>query len=94
MMIKSFKDKETKQLFLTGKSRKFSPSIIERAKKLLGRIDKTDSVESLYMPPGNRLHKLTGNLQDYWSVSINDQFRIIFRWDDGNAEDVEITDYH
>ncbi|PLX66602.1 MAG: plasmid maintenance system killer [Denitrovibrio sp.] len=93
-MIKSFKDKETKQLFLTGKSRKFSPSIIERAKKLLGRIDKTDDVESLYMPPSNRLHKLSGDLDGFWSVSINNQFRIIFRWADGNAEDVGVVDYH
>ena len=93
-MIKSFKDKETKAFFLSGRSRKFPPAIIERTKKLLGRIDKTDSVESLYLPPSNRLHKLSGGFEGFWSVSINDQYRIIFRWADGHAEDVEITDYH
>jgi len=51
-------------------------------------------LNDLRIPPSNRLHQLKDDLKGYWSVSINDQYRIIFRWVDGNAEDVEITDYH
>jgi len=93
-MIKSFGDKETKKLFMEGKSRKLAPSIVDRAKKLLGRLDKTDTVDSLYLPPSNRLHKLSGEYEEYWSISINNQYRIIFRWLDEHAEDVTILDYH
>jgi proteic killer suppression protein len=65
-----------------------------KAGRLLDRLNATDRVETMRTPPGNRLHKLTKDRADQWGISINDQYRICFQWENGEAVDVEITDYH
>ncbi len=66
----------------------------QRARDLLDAINAATSPSDLKIPPSNRLHQLKDDLVGYWSVSINTQYRIIFRWVNGHAESVEITDYH
>ncbi len=75
-------------------ARKVLNEIHERARDLLDAINAIARVDDLKVPPSNRLLMLRGNLKDFWSVSINSQLRIIFKWDGQNAIDVEITDYH
>lgn len=93
-MIKTFGDKETESVFYDGKSRKLPAEIIAKAAKLLDRIEAADTVDFLKLPPSHRLHKLSGELADFWSISINMQRRIIFRFEGNDAYDVEIVDYH
>jgi proteic killer suppression protein len=89
----SFSDKETASLFHSGHSRKFSG--IERiALRKLDMINAAVTVETLKVPPGNRLEALKGNRQGQYSVRVNDQWRICFRWEGRDAYDVEIVDYH
>lgn len=92
-MIKSFKDKATQALFEGENPSRFR-AIRTQAERKLEMLDAAEAVEDLRMPPGNRLEKLTGNRADQYSIRINQQWRICFRWDDGNALDVEIVDYH
>ena len=92
-MIKSFADPETRALFLTGGSRRWN-SIARMAVRRLQAIDYASGVEDLTDPPGNRLEKLKGDRKGQWSIRINDQFRVCFRWDGKDAWDVEIVDYH
>ena len=92
-MIQSFADPETRALFLTGSSRRWS-GIARMAVRRLQAIDFASSVEDLKNPPGNRLEKLKGGRQGQWSIRINDQFRVCFRWDGKDAWEVEIVDYH
>ena len=92
-MIKSFSDKETASLFNTGHSRKFSN--IERiALRKLDMINAAINVDTLKVPPGNRLGALKGNRQGQYSIRINDQWRICFKLEGRDAYDVEIVDYH
>jgi proteic killer suppression protein len=93
-MIKSFKDKETQKLFMGRKSRAVSEQAVRRAQRKLAQIDQVESVEELRTPPGNKLHTLSGDREGQWAISINDQYRICFRFEDGDAYDVEATDYH
>ena len=96
-VIKSIKDKTTQDLYdgVNSKAaRKIPMSLHQRARDLLDVIHAATSLGDLRIPPSNRLHQLKDDLIGFWSVSINDQYRIIFRWIEGNAEDVEITDYH
>jgi toxin HigB-1 len=93
-MIKSFKDKETQRLFMGRKSKAVSGEAVRRAQRKLAQLDQVESLEELRRPPGNRLHKLSGEREDKWAISINDQYRICFRFEDGHAYDVEATDYH
>ena len=69
-------------------------AMLYQDRDLLDAINAIARVDDLKAPPSNRLHKLKGNLKDFWSVSINNQWRIVFKWDDKNAIDVEIIDYH
>ena len=92
-MIRSFADEETREVWLTGRSRKFG-NIAKLAARKLQTLDFAVKVEDLRNPPGNRLEKLHGDRHDPRSIRINDQFRICFRWDHHHAWDVEITDYH
>ena len=57
-------------------------------------LNNSQNIMDLQVPPSNRLEKLKGNLKEYYSIRVNDQWRIIFKWDKGNASDVEILDYH
>jgi proteic killer suppression protein len=93
-MILSFANKETESLYLTGKSRKLPPDIIKGSLRKLDRLHTVEEVSDLKNPPGNRLHELSGNRQGQYSISINDQWRICFRFSKGDAYDVEICDYH
>jgi len=93
-MIKSFKDKETQRLFMGRKSKAVSGEAVRRAQRKLAQLDSVSSLEELSTPPGNRLHKLGGDREGQWTISINDQYRICFRFEDGHAYDVEVTDYH
>jgi proteic killer suppression protein len=93
-VIRSFRDKETERIWYGQRSRKFPGDIQERALRKLRQIDASLTVDDLRNPPGNRLEALRGNRAGQWSVRINDQWRICLRWKDGEAHDVEITDYH
>ena len=93
-MIKTFVDKETQQLFIVGKSNRLPPNLIRRAIRRLEYIDLANALSDLRVPPSNRLHALKGDRKGQVSISINDQWRICFRFVDGDAYDVEITDYH
>jgi proteic killer suppression protein len=66
----------------------------EIARRKLRMLNNSQNLTDLQVPPSNRLEKLKGNLKDYYSIRINDQWRIVFKWDKGNASDVEILDYH
>jgi proteic killer suppression protein len=92
-MIRSFVDKETEQVFNHRHSRRFAA--FERvAFRKLRQIHTVSTVEELYQPPGNMLEKLRRDRAGQWSLRINDQYRICFRWSDGDAYEVEIVDYH
>ena len=93
-MIISFADKESELLYRTGKSRKLPQDIVKGALRKLDRLHTVEEVSDLKNPPGNRLHVLTENRKGQYSISINNQWRICFRYFEGNAYDVEICDYH
>ena len=92
-MILSFADHDTEQVFHHRHSRRFAA--FERvAFRKLRQIHRVSTVEELYEPPGNRLEKLKGDREGQWSLRINDQYRICFRWSIGDAYEVQIVDYH
>lgn len=93
-MIKSFADKHTRDLFINGQSKRFHPNLARRAIRRLEYVDLAIYLSDLKVPPSNRLHTLSGDRKGQYSISINDQWRICFRFENGNAYDVEITDYH
>ena len=93
-MIRSFRDAETEKVFRRDPSRRLPPDLQRRAHRKLLVLDAADVLEELRIPPGNRLERLSGDLVGQYSIRINDQWRICFRWNRGDAFDVEITDYH
>jgi proteic killer suppression protein len=93
-MIRSFRDSQTERLFRREPVRKPPPDVRRVALRKLVLLDAAETLEDLRVPPGNRLEKLTGNRAGQHSIRINDQWRVCFRWKDGDAEDVEIVDYH
>lgn len=93
-MIKAFADRHTENLFVTGRSKRLPPDVVRRARRKLEYIDLAVRLGDLRIPPGNRLHKLWGNRKGQCAIAINDQWRICFRFVDGDAYDVEVTDYH
>jgi len=93
-MIKGFRGKDTEKLFLRELSSKFPSEIRRSALRKLLVLDGAERLEDLRVPPGNRLEKLTGDRKGQHSIRINDQWRICFRWHQGDAYDVEVTDYH
>ena len=93
-MIKSFADKGTEKLFRGGKSTAVAPQIRERALSKLLVLNAATNVEDPRAPPGNRLEKLRGDREGQWSVRINQQYRVCFSFEGGDAHDVEIVDYH
>lgn len=94
IMIKSFADRQTQELYVSGKSKRFPPDVSKRAARKLEYVDLATRLEDLRIPPGNRLHALEGDREGQYSISINDQWRICFRFVDGDAYDVEVCDYH
>jgi proteic killer suppression protein len=93
-MIKTFADKYTQELYLTGKSRRFPPEILKRAVRKLEQVHAATGLDDLIVPPSNRLHALERERKGQHSISINDQWRICFRFQDKDAYDVEVCDYH
>lgn len=93
-MIKSFADRETERLFRGRKLRAVPTQIRERALAKLLTLNAVDDVEELRVPPGNRLEKLRGEREGQWSIRINQQYRICFAFEGGDAYEVEVTDYH
>jgi proteic killer suppression protein len=93
-MIKTFADAQTQQLYLTGKARRVPPAVATRARRRLDQINAAIRIEDLKVPPGNRLHSLEGDRRGQHSISVNDQWHICFRFEDGDAYDVEFCDYH
>jgi len=93
-VIKSFKDKHTEQLYRTGSSKRLPADLLRRARRRLEYIDLATCLDDLKTPPSNRLHALTRNRAGQHSISVNDQWRICFHFEKGDAYDVEITDYH
>ena len=92
-MIRSFGDRETERLFRREPVRKLPPDVRRVALRKLVLLDAAESIEDLRVPPGNRLEKLTGDRAGQHSIRINDQWRVCFRWKEGDAQDVEIVDF-
>jgi len=94
MAIRSFRDDQA-QLILAGRrSRRLPQDMQQVARRKLVQPDAAASLSFLRVPPGNRLELLSGDRAGQYSLRINDQWRICFRWEEGNAHDVEIVDYH
>lgn len=93
-MIRSWADGEAEKLFLRQRSRKLPPDIQRVALRKLLMLDAAVLLADLRVPPANHLEKLKGDREGQWSIRINDQWRVCFTWQDGNASDVEIVDYH
>ena len=92
-MIETFGDKQTEKLW-QGKRTRFPTDLLQRSIDKLNILDAANSLETLRVPPSNRLEALKGDRAGQHSIRINDQWRICFRWEAGNAHEVEITDYH
>lgn len=93
-MIKSFADRETENLFLTGKSKKLPFAVCKIGIRKMDYLNAATKLQDLKSPPGNRLEALKGKYKGKYSIRINDQYRIVFRFVDSDAYDVEIVDYH
>ena len=93
-MIRTFANSETESFFATGKSRRLPPDILKRAVMRLTQLDSATRIEDLRLPPSNRLEALAHGRVGQWSIRINDQWRVCFRFENGDAHDVEIVDYH
>ena len=93
-MIRTFVDEETRWLFLSGRSRRLPPDIIKRALLKLSYLDSAARLDNLRVMRGSRLHALEGARFGQYSIAVNDQWRICFRFHDGDAFDVEVGDYH
>jgi proteic killer suppression protein len=93
-MIISFGSKETEQIWSGIRVKKLSLQIQNTGRRKLRMLNNSQDLMDLRVPPSNRLEKLSGNLTDFYSIRINKQWRIIFKWDGGNASEVEIIDYY
>ena len=93
-MIKTFNNDETQKIYQRQRSRKLPSDIQQVALRKLRMINNAVTINDLRVPPANRLEKLSGNRAGQWSIRINDQWRVCFRWKDTDAYDVEIADYH
>ena len=93
-MIVSFGSKETERIWLGEQVTKLPLEVQKIGRRKLRMIHNSQDIADLRIPPANRLEKLVGNLKDFYSIRINDQWRIIFQWSAGQATEVEIVDYH
>jgi proteic killer suppression protein len=93
-MIRSFADAETERFYTTGKSRRLPPEIRDRAAMRLTQPNAASQLADLRSPPSNRLEALRGDRKGQWSIRINEQWRVCFRFSAGDAYDVAIVDYH
>ncbi len=93
-MIRNFKDKETQKIFERQRSRKLPSDIQQVALRKLRMLNRSQTLQELRIPPANRLERLSGDRDGQYSIRVNDQWRICFDWQDGDAMNVEIVDYH
>lgn len=93
-MVVSFGNKETEKIWNGIVSKKLPQEMQEVARRKLRMINNSMDINDLKIPPANRLEKLKGDLKEFYSIRINSQWRIVFKWDNGNAFEVEILDYH
>jgi proteic killer suppression protein len=93
-VIKTFADKRTRDLYVTGRARRLPSDLAARAARKLEYVDLATRLDDLKVPPGNRLHALGGDRKGQHAIAVNDQWRICFRFCDGDAYDVELCDYH
>src|SRR5439155_26251237 len=94
LVIRSFRCRETEAIFNLRRSRRLPQEIQQVALRKLRMLNRSVQLEDLRIPPANRLEKLVGNRAGQWSIRINEQWRICFRWNEGDAFEVEIVDYH
>jgi proteic killer suppression protein len=94
IMIVSFGSKDTEKIWNGTRVAKLSLEIQAIGRRKLRMINNSQNIQDLTIPPSNKLEKKKGDLKDYYSIRINDQWRIIFKWNSGNASDVQIIDYH
>jgi len=92
-MIQSFNHRGLKRYYEQGDGRYLPPDLVGRIGKILGLMDAADSLDAINLPT-LRLHKLTGDLKGHWSVSITGNWRIIFKFEDGEFHNLELIDYH
>ncbi|HEV2831936.1 MAG TPA: type II toxin-antitoxin system RelE/ParE family toxin [Hanamia sp.] len=93
-MLISFGDKNTQNIWKGERVKDFSNNIQEMARRKLRMLNNSQSISDLLIPPSNRLEKLKGSLKGFYSIRVNDQWRIIFKWRNNNAEAVQMIDYH
>jgi proteic killer suppression protein len=93
-MILSFGSRETEKIWNGERVKSLPPDIQQIGRRKLRMLNNSQNLADLRIPPSNRLEKLSGKKNDFYSIRINDQWRIIFKWEDGNATEVTIMDYH
>lgn len=93
-MILSFGSKDTQKIWDGERVKKIPNLIQEISRRKLRMLNNSQDLMDLQIPPSNKLEKLKGNLKNFYSIRINDQWRIIFKWESGNSSEVEIIDYH
>jgi len=93
-MLISFGNKVTEKIWSGERVKEFSIEIQEVARRKLRMLNNSQNISDLMIPPSNRLERLKGKLKDFYSIRINNQWRIIFIWNKGNAEQIKIIDYH
>jgi proteic killer suppression protein len=93
-MIRSFGDRRTKCIYNGERARGFPQDLLRVTERKLDMIQNAHALDDLRVPPGNRLEALRGGLEGFYSIRVNDKWRIIFRWRNNHAEDVSVTDYH
>jgi proteic killer suppression protein len=93
-MINSFGSKETEKIWNGDRVKNLPQEIQQIGRRKLRMLNNSQNLIDLKVPPSNKLEKLSGKMNDFYSIRINDQWRILFKWDDGNSSDVTILDYH
>jgi len=93
-MITSFGDKSTQKIWQGDRVVSYSTELQETARRKLRMLNNSHDLNDLMVPPSNRLEKLKGNWKEYYSIRVNGQWRILFRWNNGNADEVRLIDYH
>jgi len=93
-MITSFGDKSTQKIWQGERVVSYSTELQEIARRKLRMLNNSHDLNDLMVPPSNRLEKLKGSWKEFYAIRVNDQWRIIFRWNNGNADEVRLIDYH
>ena len=93
-MIRSWRDRQSERLFRRLRSRRLAVNVQRSALRKLALLDAAETIQDLRVPPGNRLEQLSGEREGQHSIRVNDQWRICFVWQDGDAYEVEVVDYH